>query len=628
MLNPFQKLLSLNFDRPTRSFLFFILFYLYLWLGVDLRLIYHGGGTIANFPSFFRGWTFFQEFTSYPGGLIEYLSAFLSQFFYIAWAGALIVTLQVWLICVCIEYFLKAVNTPQLLWLRFVPPILLLTTYTQYTYHFLTTMALLAALLFVCLHIRISPKSRLLSLLVFVVLSIILYAIAGAAYLLFVALCAIYELLLVRRWQMGLVYLLSAAIIPYLEGVLLFNVSIIDAFSNLLPFSWRILRFEPCKRMVIMVYILYLLLPLTALGLGLWQITVKRKVKKKPHSKSSKAGSMILSWYTSSPLRRWTIESCILFAIAGIAVFFCQDKKVRVLFKVDYYACHEMWPEVLRAASSFSDDYFIVHAVNRALYHTGRLGCDMFCYPQHPDAMFLTAQEHHPAHWKRFDTFIELGFINLAENALVESLEIFGERPILLKRLALVNMVKANSGAVRVYLEALSKTLFHAEWANNYLTHLQSDPNFTTDDRIQHLRNLMVEKDSPFRGYSPERALLALLEKNRQNRMAIEYHMAWYLLSGQLDKFVQNLDRLDDLDYSEIPRNYEEAILVYTSLSKKFVNLRGRRLSPQSHQRFKDFVETFNHYGGNTQAAFSELAKDYGDSYFFYKVYGISGVKK
>ena len=110
--------------------------------------------------------------------------------------------------------------------------------------------------------------------------------------------------------------------------------------------------------------------------------------------------------------------------------------------------------------------------------------------------------------------------------------------------------------------------------------------------------------------------------------MAIEYLMARYLLTRQLDKFIENLDHLDDLDYSEIPRHYEEAILVYTSLSKKLVNLRGRRISPQSHQRFKGFLETFNRYGGNNQAAFSELAKNYGDSYFFYYTYGVSGMKK
>jgi hypothetical protein len=287
-----------------------------------------------------------------------------------------------------------------------------------------------------------------------------------------------------------------------------------------------------------------------------------------------------------------------------------------------------MWPEVLQAASSHSDDFFIVHAVNRALYHTGRLAFDMFSYPQHSDVLFLTAEKRRLGYWKKFDICIELGFINVAENALVVYLEVFGERPILLKRLALINMVKGNSGAVRVYLGALSKTFFDAEWANNYLTHLQSDPNFATDDRIQELRNLMIEKDRPFSDYSPEDALLALLEKNRQNRMAIEYLMALYLLTGQLDKFIENLNYLDDLDYSEIPRHYEEAILVYTSVSKKLVNLRGRRLSPQSHQRFKGFLETFNRYGGNNQAAFSELAKNYGDSYFFYYTYGVSGMKK
>ncbi len=117
----------------------------------------------------------------------------------------------------------------------------------------------------------------------------------------------------------------------------------------------------------------------------------------------------------------------------------------------------------------------------------------------------------------------------VARKARVSQLRISGAEPTLSTShlLALINMVKGNSGAVRVYLGALSKTFFDAEWANNYLTHLQSDPNFATDDRIQELRNLMVEKDGPFGDYSPEDILLALLEKNRQNRMAIEYLMAW-----------------------------------------------------------------------------------------------------
>jgi len=501
----------------------------------------------------------------------------------------------------------------------------------------------LAALVFVCLYLKITLKSRLLRFAVFLVLSVVLYYIAGGAYLLFAVLCAIYELLFRRCWQMGLLYLLSAAVIPYVEGTFVFGVNIIDAFSESLPFSWKILFHKTRRRMVTIVFILYLFLPLTALGLGLLRLFVrslalppdqpnaskatpdlirwKEKVKKKPPSKYSKPIAAILSLYTGTPVLRWTIESLVLFVIAGAAVLFSYDNKIKTVLEIDYYACHKMWPQVLQVARRNRQTYFVIHAVNRALYHTGQLSSEMFSYKQYPYALFLNAKEHIFAYWKRFDICIDLGFISKAEHNLIESLEIFGERPIILKRLALINMVKADSGAARVYLGALSKTLFHADWANNYLALLQSDPNLSTDDQIQRLRRIMVEK-----GYGD--ILSTLLAKNRQNRMAFEYSMAWYLLTRELDKFVQNLDRLDDFDYPQIPRHYEEAILMYTLGAKKEVDLHGREISPQSRQRYKDFIQVYSFYRGNKQAAFKQLAKDYGDSYFFYYTYRLSGMKK
>lgn len=89
-----ESALGRDFGAAIRSVIFFLLFYLYFWLVVDLRLLYEGGGVITNFPAFFTGWTFFRGFLSRPGGLVEYLSALLSQLFYYSWAGALVVTLQ------------------------------------------------------------------------------------------------------------------------------------------------------------------------------------------------------------------------------------------------------------------------------------------------------------------------------------------------------------------------------------------------------------------------------------------------------------------------------------------------------------------------------------------------------
>jgi len=233
--------------------------------------MYYGAGVITNFPVFYKGWAFFRTFLSYPGGPLEYTGAFLSQLLYYSWAGALVVTVQAWLLSVCIDYLSKATNLPRIRWMRFIPPILLLILYTRYTYHFATTLAFLTALLLVCLYLKMTLSQTAISryLGTFLSLSVILYYLAGGAFLLFAVLCALYELLFRSRWKMSLFYLLSAVIIPYVVGLLVFRVSIIDAFSNLLPFSWKILYYESRKRGVIIVYLLYLLPPLTLLVFGL-----------------------------------------------------------------------------------------------------------------------------------------------------------------------------------------------------------------------------------------------------------------------------------------------------------------------------------------------------------------------
>jgi len=626
MLNSFRKLSHQNLATEMRSLVFFILFYLYLWLEVDLRLIYHGAGTITNFPVFFRGWAFFKQFISYPGGLIEYLSAFLSQLFHFSWAGALVVTVQAWLICICTDYLLKTIKAARLRWLRFAPPILLLILYTQYIYHFPAATALLTALLVACLYIRLTTAKKPLLLPLFLLLSVTLYYMAGPAYLFFAALCVIHELLFERRWQMGLIYLAFAAIIPYVIGSLIFRVRAIDPASNLLllvwqTFPWKTPFMPPRHKLLILVRALYLLLPLTALAFGLWRILFEKKSKEKPPSK-------LLSRPAGLPALRWSIQSCLLFVIAGAAVFLSHDNKLKALFEVDYCACHRMWPQVLAAARRNPQTYFVIHAVNRALYHTGRLAFDMFAYPQHPDVLLLTAEEHISAHWKRFDTYLDLGLINMAEHDATHSLEILGDRPLLLQRLALINMVKDNSGAARSYLGALSKTLFYNHWADDCLNQLDSDPNLSQDDRARHLRRMMLTNDHDFSFLTTKEMFAILLSENKQNQMAFEYLMALYMLTGQLDKFVQNLHRIDDFDYPDIPPLYEQAILLYTYNTKKEVRLRGRQISQQSIKRFNDFIQTLNLYGPDRQAALEKLAKDYGHSYLFYATFGLSGVNK
>ncbi len=624
---------NLRIGRPIQNLIFFTLFYLYLWLYVDMRLIYHGAGVITNFPSFYKGWAFFQTFLSYPGGPLEYLSAFLSQLFYYSWAGALVVTVQAWLISVCIAYLLKAINLPRISWICFILPILLLITYTRYTYFFTPTLAFLAALIFTCLYLKMTlSRTAIFSHAgTFLFLSVILYYLAGGAFLLFATICVIYELIFRFRWKMSLFYLSSAVVIPYVMGILIFGVSIIDAFCNLLPFSWKILYYETRRRGVTTVYLLFLLPPLILLVFGLWQVLGKRlhfvksktnkETTKKQQSKSYNLLTRIFNWYRHSPKLRWVIELLLLLVIAGSAVFLSRNDNLRTQFKVDYFAYHKMWPELIASAQSNPTNPLIAHAVNRALYHTGRLGYEMFFWPQDPDYLFLTDPAYQWHYWQSADIYLDIGLINTAENALTECLEGLGDHPMILQKLALINMVKANTDTAKIYLSALNKTLFHADWAKHYLKQLQTDPNLSSDKYIQQLRSLSLGKDYSTLSIPTQNMLLLLLEQNDQNQMAFEYLMAWYMLKRHLGNFVQNIERLKDFGYTQIPPHYEEASLVYVTSTGKRVRISGYRASDTLRQRIGDFRRILHSYGVNKQAAYNELASKYRNTYFFYFLY-------
>jgi hypothetical protein len=628
----------------TRTVVFFALCYMYVWLVVKPCLIY-SCGTITNFPIFYKGWAFFQESVAYPGGLLRYVSALLSQLFYYSWAGAIVITAQAWAICACTGWFFRAVGVPGARWLRFAPALLVLATYAQYTYHLPTIMAALAALFAACLYVslaggRISDSDRgghpqsairhpqLVSLAVFLVLSVVSYVVSAAAFLPFAALCAIYELLHRRRYGIGLAYLVFAAIAPYVGGVLLFRVSVIDAYTDLLPLSWQIRGWASRERMVAAVYAIYLFPIAGALAGGLWRILagLNKEAEATPpetHGRprpAKRARGLLpaIRRRLGAPIVKGTMGFVLVLAAAGAVAHVSLDREEQARLEVHYYACRQMWPEVLQAARRHPSDLFVMNAVNRALWHTGRLTRDMFSYPQHPDGLLLTGEDHVLTYWSKFDTQIDLGLMNVAEKNLTECMETFGEQPMILQRLARVNMVKGSMETARIYLGALTETLFHSRWAKDYLARLDTDPNLAGDREIQDLRSRCLKKDYTALFYAKEEMLAALAAQDNHNRMAFEYLMAWYMQAKQLDKFIRNIGRLSEFGYTAIPPLYQEATAIYAYPRNKAGDY---PISPAVRSGFEDFSRIVNRYKNDKAAAMPELAARYRNSYMFYYIY-------
>jgi len=639
-----QETADANLDRDRGAVIgtsiFFLAFYLYVWLYLDLQVIYDSAGMLTRFPVFFRGWSFFREFTSYPGGQGGYVAAFLAQLFYYSWLAAGVVTAQALLICVCTGYFLKALGLWRLYFLRFAGTIVLLVFCSQYTYHFAVTTTVCIALVFLCLYLKLTAlsdeqafclarrRAEVRAGALFLGISIILYYIAGGAYLLFAALCAIREARR-KRWGLAVLCVLGGVFIPYVEGVLVFGVCPEKAFTESLPASLR-MDFGGYRGSGVIAGCVALCVVAVGLGLCRLKLAAGRIAGGKigARRKQSKSLGGAASGRAGAPALKWIVDSAILFAVAGVAALLSYNGPRGRLLEIHSYACQRMWPEVLRTAGHDSSGYFAINAVNRALYHTGRLADEMFAYPQHPDALLLSGQDQVLVHWDKFDTQLDLGLVNMAQKNFTECMEVYGEHPLILKRLALINMVKRNTNAAKIYLRALSKTLFEADWARHYIAALDADPELSADKRIGQLRSVALKKDHSTIFIPQELAYLTLLEENSKNRMAFEYLMALYMLGKQVDKVAGSFKRISEFGGKEFPRHYQEAICIYAYSTGKPVYLEGRTLDPHVGKEIEEFSRVFNSLGKNKQAAVGPLAREFGGTYFFYHLFGFSGVNK
>jgi hypothetical protein len=317
---------------------------------------------------------------------------------------------------------------------------------------------------------------------------------------------------------------------------------------------------------------------------------------------------------------RWVIETILLAAATTATLHFYHDPGTRDLLAVDYYSRHEMWSKVLDTARHSRPHYLICHAVDRALYHTDRLGDEMFGYYQDPKALLLTGTE---ALWQKADACTDLGLINEAEQALSISMEMYGEKPLLLQRLARVYWVKGDVETAGVYLSALSKVPFWRRQAIEDLTRLRNDPNLATDEEIQRLRAVRLKEDS----VREADALVQLLTENPRNRMAYEYGMSWFLLTKNLASFVQLFNARHNLVESRIPRHYEEAILLAKALNQGAADLGAQPISQESTDRFESFMKAVQPFGQDREAARAALRERFGDSYYYYFFLRGSGVQ-
>jgi hypothetical protein len=615
--------------------LFLALFYLCLWRGVEVGLLYHARGEIRDFPVFFWGADFVRDFLRYPGGSMDYLAALGAQFLFFSWLGALMLTAQG-----AIMFLAARACARQAGWNRpcvaaLAAPLLLLWVYARYAHYAGPVASWTGAALALLALARFGPASAAWRLALVVGLCGLLYPAAAGALPVFLLTAALWEWHRGRAWARAVVVLLLGAVVACLEGTLGYGLGLEEIGQSLTPLPAR----PACWTQpgILPLCLLYLLLP--ALGplvwLGRWPLlrSLARRLGARatelpkgasPSATASAPGRKVgrgrarpLSGGPRSTAVRWrrALPSAGL-AAAVLAVFYAahdRDQKPGLL--VDYYASQHRWAEALAAARGQPLGPLAAGVAAQAAYHTGRLGQQLPTVPT-ADALLLS-NPGMVSHWQQGDLYLDLGYVTSALHHLTEAVENWGERPGLLRGLAVANLALGNTATARIYLHALERVPFQSGWARRYLARLTDDSLPAGDPEVQRLRSLMVRQDTVAHPNAEEQLLL-LLAANPANRMAFDYLMTYYLLSKNLDSFARRFGHLRDFPNAELPPLWEEALVLWA---------RSRRQDPPRpvppgwaacEQRLDRLLRVYEASGRNAETARREVQTDYADSYFYY----------
>ena len=234
----------------------------------------------------------------------------------------------------------------------------------------------------------------------------------------------------------------------------------------------------------------------------------------------------------------------LVMVVMGSLVWKNANLKAEKVMQYDFMACHQQWNRIIETINAEKPNNQIgVTVQNLALAMHGILLEHMFDYNQNGIAGLLPdVKEDATSPLPTAEAFYQLGMINVAMRTVFEAQEAildFQKSGRCYKRLAETNLINGQYEVARKYLMALQKTLFYRDWANETLLLLGDEAAIDKHPEYGHLRKWAYKDDFYFSDHTTPEMLESLYSLNPDNRMAYQYLLAYYMLTGDRERFNQ-----------------------------------------------------------------------------------------
>lgn len=531
--------------KSCLSGLFGTLIFLYWWLCYPHALSYQ-----EQYQLFLFTGDYLVERLGVAGGLADYVSEFLVQFYHVSWLGALVLAF----IFVCLQQLTWLLMRRQ--WrempsgyvpLSMVPPILLLWLMGDESVLLSYPVALLLAMT-AALIAALGWKDSRWSWPDLLVVPL-LYWLSGPL---------AWSYVLIRIVQSGK----QALWLPLL--MLLSQYA-----ASLLLVQWplkMVLLGLNYYRIPMQYHVLMALIPIVVVAL-----LVLARVWSRRQSSGSKAAVSVVC----------AVSIGMLLVLASLA-YGSYDRDKYEVIRQDYLVRHERWAEIIDRAGQYQVKHpFSCNCVNLALAMERRLADGMFDYYQSgEDALIMPMERDLTSNIPTAEAFWRLGMVNSAYRYmrdLQESILNARKSGRFTKRIVECLIVNGQYQLAAKHLALLKKSLFYRSWAQEIEPLLYHDEQVDRHPVYGPLRQKRFKKDFLYSYAEIDKMLGLLFVDNPENKMALDYFMGEMLLKGNAQGFMQYMSWVQQYGgYQYMPRGYQDAVKCIQSQGRDESSAYGR----------------------------------------------------
>lgn len=266
--------------------------------------------------------------------------------------------------------------------------------------------------------------------------------------------------------------------------------------------------------------------------------------------------AVLASSFELKPVKTfWSVAVWVAVAVLAIIPAHISMSSSRgELLRYSYDVRQGDWQDILKQAGKKAPkDPMGMASVNLALSMTGRMGTDLFRYPQLGwEGLLPDMRSDHFLPLVPSEAYWQCGMVNDAQRFTFEAQESFPDyqkSAYYYLRLAKTNLANGDDKVAERYLSELDRTLFYR--------HVREE---VTRDAMEKKALRLKHGDAIFLQDEVDSLLRALVRENPKNRVACDYLMSW----AMLDKDLERAGRyFEDIGYKEAaPQLYQEAYLL------------------------------------------------------------------